>query len=105
MDRRYAREIDGYLVPVSIPMEAAKHITVGEDGNVVLERFVFPMQWLSVSQAPGELHILPWRWVVNILGDKVGLSRIEFPILDAMVYDPEREPALVTVYRAKVCVE
>ena len=105
MDRRYAREIDGYLVPVSIPIEAAKHIAVGEDGNVVLERFVFPMQWLSVSQAPGELNILPWRWVANILGDNVGLSRIEFPILDAMVYDPEREPALVTVYRAKVCAE
>lgn len=99
MSKKYTKVVDGYTIPTPRPVSELKHMEFDESGEkAVLESFTFPLEYFSLGPVRGELTCS--KFEVWIRGEKVGISRVELPTLDAHPWS--NDPPMVTVFRAKV---
>jgi len=94
---RHTKVIDGYLVPTKRDFKDIIPLLVGCE--VQLECFEIPLSFIQVLPSPYYKYVSDSRFSVLVLGEEIGVSRIEFPTLDAM--SNSGKIALVKLYRAK----
>lgn len=91
--------VDGYLIPNS--RKGIKwNPAVDSQGNVIFECYMLPLNFIKIVPREANEYISVNRWIVEVLGEDIGFSRVELPTLDAMTDD--NRIALVKLYRAKM---
>ena len=93
---------NGYVLPKA--RERPWEPMLDKEGNIVLECFVLPLGFIKIipfsTNKWGEIYTTINKFIVEVLGEEIGFSKVEFPTLDASYTG--REIALVRLYRAKV---
>jgi hypothetical protein len=87
----------GYILPK--PRDYQWYPALDDEGEIIYECYTIPLNFITVSPAPESHDIYLHRFFVTVLGEEIGFSRVEFPVLDASTTG--RQVALVKLYRAK----
>jgi hypothetical protein len=96
-DKEATITCDGYLLPNV--REGSWKPAIDSEGNVIFECYTLPMDFITVKAYGLTEYISTNHWLIEILGEPIAFSRVEFPVLDALVDD--NSVALVKLYRAK----
>ena len=98
---------EGYEIPRSRQLgllegqRRAWNPAVDEDGNIVQECYMLPLDFIEIHPYTRKFkHIQTHEFVIGVLGECVGFTRVEFPVLDCTPEDGK--VALVKLYRAKM---